>query len=140
MEITSLSWSGSLLHQEKARDTRMERPQFTVRADARPVFEVPDAVASDVDFSAMSPRLLREIALQKYVAGDIQQDIYIALAQELPMEAADSAGNVIDLSMVTDDTAFDFQSYFREQRDLAAALGDDERASTLTAALEFVKG
>lgn len=96
--------------------------------------------ASDVDFSAMSPRLLREIALQKYVAGDIQQDIYIALAQELPMEAADSAGNIIDLSMVTDDTAFDFQSYFREQRDLAAALGDDDRASTLSAALEFVKG
>jgi hypothetical protein len=139
VEITSLHWSSSLLHREQARNTRTENPQFTVPTDTQPVFEVGGIAPSELDYSAVSPRLLREVALQKYVAGQIPQDVYIALAQELPMEAVDSAGTVLDLSGVTDDTEFDFQSYFREQRDLASALGDGENALTFTSVLDFMR-
>lgn len=80
-----------------------------------------------LDYSAIAPRLLREVALQHYVAGDIDQNTYIALAQELPMQISDTAGNVLDLSSVTDDTEFDFAAYYTDQRELAISLGDDER-------------
>lgn len=139
MEITSLHWSGSLLQQEHARTIRTEKPTFALPSEARPVFEVPDADLQELDYSAISPRLLREVALQKYVSGAIEQDVYIALAQELPMEAVDSTGKVLDLSSVTDDTEFDFAGYYREQRDLAAALGDEDKASTFNAVLGFLR-
>lgn len=139
MEITSLHWSGSLLQQEHARTIRTEKQPFTLPSETRAVFEVPDADLPELDYSAISPRLLREVALQKYVSGAIEQDVYIALAQELPMETVDSTGRVIDLSTVTDDTEFDFAAYYREQRDLATALGDEDRAGTFNSVLTFIR-
>lgn len=139
MEITSLHWSGSQLPQEHAQTARAEKHKFVLPSETRPVFEVLDAAVTELDYSAISPRLLREVALQKYVTGKIEQDVYIALAQELPMEAVDSTGQVLDLSTVTDDTEFDFEGYYREQRDLAAALGDEDKASTLNSVLGFLQ-
>ncbi|WP_137129373.1 hypothetical protein [Rhizobium sp. FY34] len=138
MEITSLHWSGSQLPQEHAQTARTEKQKFVLPSETRAVFEVPDAAVPELDYSAISPRLLREVALQKYVTGKIEQDVYIALAQELPMEAVDSTGQVLDLSTVTDDTEFNFEEYYREQRDLAAALGDEDKASTLNSVLGFL--
>lgn len=91
------------------------------------------------DFSAISPRLLRELALQKYIAGDIPQDVYIALAQELPMQAVSASGAVEDLSDVTDDTEFDFRRYFQNQKVLATTLGDEDKAQTFESVLGFLR-
>ncbi|MFD1746391.1 hypothetical protein ACFSE1_13030 [Rhizobium helianthi] len=140
MEITSLHWSSGLLHREQTRDTRTERPQFTLPSETRPAFEVPTDASSPLDFTAISPRLLRELALQRYIAGDIDQNTYIAMAQELPMEVSDMAGNVIDLSRVTDDTEFNFAAYYADQRQLAMVMGDEDKTQTLTSVLKFLRG
>ncbi len=138
VEITSYNWSGSLLQQEQGFNTRQDKQQFIPRPETQRVFERPSAAARDIDFSAISPRLLRELALQRYISGTIEQDVYIALAQELPIEAVDSAGRVLDLSGVTDDTEFDFQNYFRHQHELAQVLGDEDKALTFSSVLDFI--
>ncbi|KQZ49330.1 hypothetical protein ASD54_15445 [Rhizobium sp. Root149] len=138
VEITSLHWSSGLFHRDQTRDARAEKPQFSVPSEATPAFEVPAVDEKALDYSAIAPRLLREVALQHYVAGDIDQNTYIALAQELPMQISDTAGNVLDLSSVTDDTEFDFAAYYTDQRELAISLGDDEKAATLTSVLKFL--
>lgn len=139
VEISSLHWSSGLLHREQTRDARIERPEFTVPSENRPVFEVSEPASSSLNYSSISPRLLREVALQRYISGHIDQNTYIALAQELPMEVSDTAGNVIDLSGVTDDTEFNFSAYYEDQRELAQSLGDGEKADTLSAVLDFLK-
>lgn len=138
VEINSLHWSSGLFHREQTRDTRAERPQFSVPSEATPAFEVPSVEEKALDYSAIAPRLLREVALQRYVSGDIDQTTYIALAQELPMQISDTAGDVLDLSTVTDDTEFDFAAYFTDQRELAISLGDEDKATTLTSVLKFI--
>lgn len=140
VEITSLHWSSGLFNRDQTRDTRTDRPQFTLPSENQPVFEVPADASSSLDFTAISPRFLRELALQRYIGGDIDQNTYIALAQELPMETSDMAGNVIDLSRVTDDTEFNFAAYFNDQRQLAMLMGDDEKAQTLTSVMKFIRG
>ncbi|SIQ67788.1 hypothetical protein SAMN05880590_106169 [Rhizobium sp. RU35A] len=137
--MSSLHWSGSLLHREHARNTRIEKALFSPRAETRPVFELQDMQRQTPDFSAISPRLLRELALQKYIAGDIPQDVYIALAQELPMQAVSASGAVEDLSDVTDDTEFDFRRYFQNQKVLATTLGDEDKAQTFESVLGFLR-
>ncbi|MBP2550341.1 hypothetical protein J2858_003277 [Neorhizobium galegae] len=139
MEITSFNWSGSLLQQEQGFNTRHEKPQFIPSPEAQRVFDRIDVSAGAIDFSAISPRLLRELALQRYISGAIQQDVYIALAQELPVQAVDTSGRVLDLSGVTDDTEFDFQDYFRQQHDLAQSLGDEDKALTFASVLDFIE-
>lgn len=139
VEMSSLHWSGSLLHREHARNTRIEKALFPTRPETRPVFDLPDGQRQSPDFSAISPRLLRELALQKYIAGDIEQDVYIAMAQELPMQAVNAAGAVEDLSDVTDDTEFNFRRYFQNQKVLAVALGDEDRAATFDSVLKFIR-
>lgn len=138
VEINSLHWSSGLFHREQTRDARAERPQFSVPSEATPAFEVPSVEEKALNYSAIAPRLLREVALQRYVSGDIDQTTYIALAQELPMQISDTAGDVLDLSTVTDDTEFDFAAYFTDQRELAISLGDEDKATTLTSVLKFI--
>ena len=138
VEINSLHWSSGLFHRDQTRDARAERPQFSVPSEAAPAFELPSVDEKQLDYSAIAPRLLREVALQRFVSGDIDQGTYIALAQELPMQISDTSGNVHDLSTITDDTEFDFAAYFTDQRELAISLGDDEKASTLTSVLKFL--
>jgi hypothetical protein len=140
MEITSVHWSGSLLQQEYARNSHVVKASFEVSPDVRATFEVPESAPQTIDFTEISPKVLREVALGEFNAGNIDQDTYYALAQELPMQAVDSTGSILDLSTVTDDSPFDFKTYYHDQLQLALAVGDDDKASTLNSVLSFLEG
>ena len=80
---------------------------------------------------------MRDQALTSFEAGLIDQDTYQLLASELPLEAIDVQGRVIDLSTVTDETPFDFGEYYRSQMTIAQTIGDDSSVERLKAAVAF---
>ncbi len=138
MEITSVNWAGSLLQQDLTRTPKIERPGFELPSEVRATFEVPETRSAQVDFRAISPRDLRDIALQSFNNGMIDLDTYRVLAQELPMHSVDATGRVIDLSSISDNNPFDFQSFYHDQLQMALAVGDEGRAAGLTSALNFI--
>ncbi|SME97387.1 hypothetical protein QTA58_11135 [Neorhizobium sp. CSC1952] len=140
MEITSLRWSANLLQRENSRNNnRIEKPEQQENRHGQIIFQVPETDESPVDFSAISPRDLRALALENYQAGKIDQETYITLSEELPHHAVDAQGQVIDLSQVTDETGFDFHDYYRNQLDIAMSLGDAHRADVLRSVMAFLE-
>jgi hypothetical protein len=140
MEINSLRWSGSFLHRENTRHVKVDRPTQQQFAPDQVVFEVPAISGPYINFSQITPRDLRQIALENYHKGNIDQDTYFTLAEELPTHAVDPTGQVLDLSDVTDVTGFNFQEYYSNQLQVASTIGDEQRASVLQSVLAFMKG
>lgn len=139
MEINSLRWSGSFLHQDNTRQVKVDRPTQQKFMQDQVIFEVPDISGPSVNFSQITPRDLRQVALENYQAGNIDQDTYFTLSEDLPSHAVDPLGQVLDLSDVTDETGFDFKEYYSNQLEVASNLGDERRASILQSVLAFMK-
>ena len=138
MEISSLRWSTNFLQREHSRN-KVEKASPQETRSGQIAFQVPDTDESSVNFSAITPRDLRAIALENYQAGRIDQDTYTTLSEELPTHAVDAQGQVIDLSEVTDETGFNFHDYYRNQLEIAMSLGDSERAGVLRSVLAFLE-
>jgi hypothetical protein len=104
MEISSLRWSTNFLQRENSRNAKIEKPSQQESRHGQIIFQVPEAGDLPINFSAITPRDLRALALENYQAGKIDQDTYITLSEELPTHAVDAQGQVVDLSQVTDET------------------------------------
>jgi hypothetical protein len=138
MEISSLRWSTNFLQREHSRN-KVEKASPQETRSGQIAFQVPDTEESPVNFSAITPRDLRAIALENYQAGLIDQDTYSTLSEELPTHAVDAQGQVIDLSQVTDETGFNFHDFYRNQLEIAESLGDANRASVLRSVIAFLE-
>lgn len=140
MEIYSLRSIGNFLHKNEGRNQREQavpsHPSPSLRGEAF-ADHVEDAGSV---FAAITPRQLRERAQDSYAGGVIDQETYSQLAAELPMQAIDPSGRVIDLSAVTDDTPFNFQDYYRDQLEIALNLGDLQSASVLRSVVTYLDG
>ncbi|MGK6313292.1 hypothetical protein [Neorhizobium sp. DT-125] len=140
MEITSLRWSANLLQRDNSRNNnKIEKPSLQEDRHGQITFQVPETDGSPVDFSAITPRDLRALALENYQAGKIDQETYITLSEELPNHAIDAQGQLIDLSQITDETGFDFHDYYRNQLDIAMSLGDARRTDVLRSVMAFLE-
>jgi hypothetical protein len=139
MEISSLRWSINLLQRDHSRNNKVEKSSEHGSRQSQITFQVPDSDESPIDFSAITPRDLRALALENYQAGKIDQDTYITLSEELPTHAVDAQGQLMDLSQVTDETGFNFHDYYRNQLEIAMSLGDTSRANVLRAVMAFIE-
>ncbi|WP_309574384.1 hypothetical protein [Rhizobium rhizogenes] len=90
-----------------------------------------------IDFTRLSPRELREIAQEYYDAGKISHDTWLELSSELPAQTLNANGEVIDISGVTDDTDFDFLSYFSDRAEIASSIGTTDEAQKMQDVLSF---
>lgn len=138
MEISSLRWSTHFLQRDNSRHGKIEKSSQQESRHGQIVFQVPETADSPIDFSAITPRDLRELAWQNYQAGKIDQETYATLSEELPSHAIDAQGQLIDLSQVTDGTGFDFHDYYRNQLEIAMSLGDTRRADVLRSVMAFL--
>jgi hypothetical protein len=112
VEISSLRWSTNFLQRDHSRN-KVEKASPQETRSGQPAFQISDTEQPPVNFLAITPKDLRVIALENYKAGQIDQETFITLSQELPSHAVDSQGRVIDLSEITDETDFDFHDYYR---------------------------
>lgn len=88
-------------------------------------------------FASMTPRRLREIAVESFDRNEIDEDTYRELSTELPLQAVDRNGNVTDLSTLTDNTEFDYAEYYRAQHALAEMIGNLDTADSYAKVLDF---
>lgn len=141
MEIYSLRTSANFIFNNSAK--KNNAPQIEIpRIEEQPNserFVAPVVEDQRVDFSSITPRELRGIATEYYQSGQIQQTIYSELSSELPTHALNAMGEIVDLSHVTDDTDFDFTSYFRDQLTIAQSIGDPAKADILEEVVSFIE-
>jgi len=88
-------------------------------------------------FASMTPRRLREIASESFQRDEIDADTYRELSTELPLQSVDRNGNIMDLSSLTDDSAFDYAEYYRTQQSLAEMIGDMDMSESYSKILDF---
>lgn len=139
MEIYSLRSIASLLYKNENKSPReqMAQPPASSILRNNSFSEQFEEVVSA--YKSITPRQLRERAQQSFEIGAIDQDTYRQLASELPMEAIDQQGRVLDLSSITEDTPFNFQDYYRNQLQIALNMGDRDTAGVLQAAVDFLE-
>lgn len=138
MEINSLRWSTQFLQKDNSRSSKTEKSFLEEGRQDQSIFQVPD-VDESPNFSAITPRDLRTLALENYQAGRIDESTYMTLSEELPTHAVDAQGQVIDLTDVTDETGFNFHEYYRDQLEIAQSLGDTNRAEVLRSVMAFLE-
>ncbi|WP_312947018.1 hypothetical protein [Agrobacterium sp.] len=140
MEIYSLRTSANFIFNNSAKKNptpEIEIPRIEEQSNSE-TFAAPQEQNERVNFSSMSPRELRDMATEYYQAGQIQQTIYSELSSELPTHALNAMGEVVDLTHITDDTYFDFGSYFRDQLTIAQSIGDPAKAEVLEDVVSFI--
>lgn len=137
MEIYSLRSAHSLFYKNNSKNNQ---PPETAQQKpfARPAHSFDLSEELDINFSSISPRGLRSVALENLNAGRIDDSAYRTLAQALPDHTVDLYGNVIDLKSVTDDTDFDFKSYYETRLRVAEAFGDGAALQDLEPVVEFL--
>ena len=138
VEISSLRWSANFLQRENSRNGKIEKPSQQESQQGQITFQLPETDESSINFSAITPRDLRELAWRNYQAGNIDRETYVTLSEELPMHAVDAQGQLIDLSDVTDETGFNFRDYYQNQLEIATSLGDAHRADVLRSVMDFL--
>lgn len=139
MEISGPGFSNNLLYRNNARNSRPMELTVERRDTGQAAFPVQeDLQTQGPDFTAITPRDMRDIALQSYHSGQIGADEYEELSAELPLHTIDSMGEVVDLSGVTDDTSFDFIGYFSDRHAIAQSIGDPEKAGVLQSVIDFM--
>lgn len=119
MEIYSLRASNNFLFRDNSRNARpVDSTDFgkAAQSDTATGFE---ETINRIDFTRVSPRELREIAREYYDAGKISHETWLELSSELPAQTLNANGDVIDITDVTDDTDFDFQTYFSHKVEIA---------------------
>ncbi|MQB11408.1 hypothetical protein DXT96_16320 [Agrobacterium sp. ICMP 6402] len=137
MEIYSLRSSNNFLFRDNSRNARsVGNTDFgkAAKSDAGAGFE---ETVKRIDFTRLSPRELREIAQEYYDAGKIGHDTWLELSSELPAQTLNANGEVIDISGVTDDTDFDFLSYFSDRAEIASSVGTTDEAQKMQDVLSF---
>lgn len=137
MEIYSLRSSNNFLFRDNSRNARsVGNTDFgeTAKSDAGAGFE---ETVKRIDFTRLSPRELREIAQEYYDAGKIGHDTWLELSSELPAQTLNAHGEVVDISDVTDDTDFDFLSYFSDRAEIASSVGTTDEAQKMQDVLSF---
>lgn len=141
MEIYSLRTSANFIFNNNAK--KSNAPQIDIPKIEEQVsgesFIPPEQLSGRVDFSNISPRELRDVATEYYQTGQIQQTIYSELSSELPTHALNATGEIVDLTYVTDDTDFNFVSYFRDQLTIAQSIGDPDKAEVLEDVVSFIE-
>jgi hypothetical protein len=90
-----------------------------------------------IDFTRVSPRQLREIAQEYYDTGKISHDTWLELSSELPAQTLNANGEVIDIADVTDDTDFDFVTYFSDRIEIARSIGTTDEVEKMQDVLSF---
>lgn len=139
MEIYSLRPTGNYLQKNEGRQQRdQNQPADGGPSIRRGAFA--EQLEDAASFSAVTPRELREMASESYASGAIDQDTYSQLSSQLPLEAVDPNGRIVDLSTVTDDTPFDFQDYYRGQLQIAENIGDTHNSDLLRSVVAYLGG
>ncbi|QBJ13943.1 hypothetical protein EYD00_11405 [Agrobacterium sp. 33MFTa1.1] len=134
MEIYSLRSSNNFLFRDNSRNARsVGIADFgkAGKSDAASGFE---ETVRGIDFTRISPRDLREIARDYYHAGKISQD---TLSSELPAQTPSASGEVIDIADVTEDTEFDFLTYFSDRAEIARSIGTADEVEKMQDVLSF---
>jgi len=142
MEIFSMRSSQSLLFKNSdnnAKSSKTSDIEFDTGTSAQTGFKLEDDKPADSpDFTSVSPGELRSYARQSYDSGALDQQTYAAISEPLPMHAIDAQGNILDLTGVTDGTAFNFRDYYDNQLQIAKSLGDSNGARTLQSIVDFI--
>lgn len=138
MEINSLRSYYNYGFRNNTRTSRSSGIEIDTRDAISAASHATEQNASNLDFSSMTPRDLRDVARASLEEGAIDQETFSVLSEGLPMEAVDLSGRLIDLSHVTDDTPFDFRGYFESQLNLALSIGDNRLSDALRPAASFV--
>jgi hypothetical protein len=137
MEIYSLRSSNNFLFRDNSRNTKSVGSLDFGKAapsDAATGFE---ETVERIDFTRVSPRQLREIAHEYYNTGKISHDTWLELSSELPAQTLNANGEVIDIADVTDDTDFDFVTYFSDRIEIARSIGTTDDVEKMQDILSF---
>ncbi|TQN58840.1 hypothetical protein FLX27_24715 [Agrobacterium tumefaciens] len=138
MEIYSLRASNNFLFRDNSRNAKpVDSTDFgkAAQPDAATGFE---ETINRIDFTRVSPRELREIAREYYDAGKISHDTWLELSSELPAQTLNANGEVIDTADVTDDTDFDFVTYFSDRMEIARSIGTADEVEKMQDVLSFL--
>ncbi|XHE12715.1 hypothetical protein PCC82_13140 [Agrobacterium deltaense] len=138
MEIYSLRASNNFLFRDNSRNARpVDSTDFgkAAQPDTATGFE---ETINRIDFTRVSPRELREIAREYYDAGKISHETWLELSSELPAQTLNANGDVIDITDVTDDTDFDFQTYFSHKVEIARSIGTADDIEKMQDVLFFL--
>lgn len=138
MEIYGQGLSYNLLYRNNARGAPAMELPAQKRESAPATFTVQEDTGNKPDFTAITPRDMRDVALASYQSGQIGAEEYNELAAELPTHTVASTGEVLDLSEVTDDTSFDFIGYFNDRVAIARSVGDPQKAEILQSVVDFL--
>jgi hypothetical protein len=142
MEIFSMRSSQNLHFKNTQNNARNSKtPDIEIATGTAPSasFKLDEYPPSDgPDFTAVSASELRSYARQSYDSGELDQGTFAAISEPLPMHAIDAQGNVLDLTGVTDGTAFNFRDYYENQLQIAMSLGDTESQKMLKSIVDFV--
>lgn len=138
MEIYSLRSLSSSFSRNGGRDNKDLAAPAERKATSDHFVQFEIAEDPESPYTSITPSQLREMATESFESGEIDQETYAALADELPMQALDRQGQIIDLSDITDDTPFDFQDYYKNQLEIAMTMGDDESAKVLKSVVDFL--
>lgn len=138
MEISSLRSLSSSFNRNGGRDNKDLAVPAERKAASDPVYQFEVTEDPESPYTSITPSQLREMAVESFESGEIDQETYAALADELPMQALDRQGQIIDLSEITDDTPFDFQDYYKNQLEIAMTMGDDQSAKVLKSVVAFL--
>ncbi|MBO3762502.1 hypothetical protein [Ciceribacter sp. L1K22] len=140
MEIYPLRYTGLPLQRQPEKNAKEELFSYTERAELQGLRFTEHLEQVKIQSNVLTHRELKQIAQSGFESGLIELETYRQLAAQLPLEAVDARGQVVDLSTVTDDTPFDFAEYYRNQMAIARTLGDEESYDVLKAALTFLEG
>ncbi|MCL6707355.1 hypothetical protein M8R20_10120 [Pseudomonas sp. R2.Fl] len=139
MEIHSLRYTGSFLHKQASRNQKEQMLPTPGANNVRHELFSEHLEQATTRSHELTHRELREIAQSSFESGLIDLETYQQLASELPMEAVDAQGRVLDLSSITVDTPFDFTGYYRDQMLIARTLGDEAAFNVLKSAVAFLE-
>ncbi|OJT97120.1 MAG: hypothetical protein BGN83_03700 [Rhizobium sp. 63-7] len=139
MEIYSLrSYYNSTFRNGTSKNTKT--PGIEIET-ANPVFnaaQTSEQNASNLDFSSMTPRDLREVARVGLEDGLIDQETFATISEGLPMQTIDVNGRIVDLSDIGDNTPFNFRDYYESQLDIAMSIGSGSSAEVLRSIMSFI--
>ncbi|MEK1891770.1 MAG: hypothetical protein AAAB20_00450 [Rhizobium sp.] len=141
MEILSVRSSPNFLFRRNSDNSNSYNElEVIIGTAAKPstAFQIDETDGDTPDFSAISASELRQYARQSFDAGAIDQDTFAAISEPLPMRTIDPAGNILDLSDITDATSFNFRDYYKDQLQIATSIGDPATVATLNSVVNFL--
>lgn len=136
MEIYSLRASNNFLFRDNSRNARpVDGTDFgkAAQPDAATGFE---ETINRIDFTRISPRELRK-SHRNITRPGKSATIPGLSSSELPAQTLNANGEVIDTADVTDDTDFDFVTYFSDRMEIARSIGTADEVEKMQDVLSF---